>query len=533
MADNEARAQIDKLRKTRPARVIDASGSQLVESNLRDQLIAALAFLRDDLKEEIRLIEQAKIKGGVTLIKDRTAVSGWLELFVIQLGRECETRAAPVEPTERLSPSAELSEHRPSEFGTLAAPLPGPGGRCAVGNIHDEHTLKCACGYDVAKPITTITPSVVDLPALPPDALTYIGDTLIEQAVGADAGQTPAGIMSALGVDPEENATHAAVDKEFAHVTADPIVDPFAPIPTPAWTPSTPPGARKLTALDLLQPIDAALLPPHLSFSQATTVSDCGAKYRMQRVEQLPQVPQWANVGGKAFHACVELIEQNPTTAVAGAGWLEQFEQQIELTENEFGMPRQQFRASQQGKEGYDWWRVEGAAMLQRYMSWRQGSGAGQQVLTGPGGAPMLEWETTYDVDGVPFKTIIDSVWTNAHHDTVLGNAQPTAIIRDWKTGSMTPDDRQLCTQAWGLRKAGWQGPILAQFFDARKGTFSEPFDPLERMTWDDVRYFVLSADAQRRLPILPARPSDFCGGCSVAYACPIMAQHKAPKVVK
>lgn len=53
------------------------------------------------------------------------------------------------EPTERLSPSPELGEHRPSEFGTPAAATPGPGGRCAVGNVHDEHTLKCACGYGV------------------------------------------------------------------------------------------------------------------------------------------------------------------------------------------------------------------------------------------------------------------------------------------------------------------------------------------------------------------------------------------------
>jgi len=112
----------------------------------------------------------------------------------------------------------------------------------------------------------------------------------------------------------------------------------------------------------------------------------------------------------------------------------------------------------------------------------------------------------------------------------VWKRADGVAIIRDWKTGSMTPDDRQLCTQAWGLRMAGWQGPILVQFFDARKGVFSSPFDPFERMSWDDVRYFVLSADATRRQPVLPARPSDFCGGCSVAYACPIVAQRRVRK---
>jgi hypothetical protein len=298
--------------------------------------------------------------------------------------------------------------------------------------------------------------------------------------------------------------------------------------------PRTPPGGRQVTALDLLTPIDAALLPAHVSFSQLSTVADCGVKFRLQRVEQLPQVPQWANVGGTTFHRCVEQIEshqQGDPAYAAATLWPIEFEVEIGMTESASGMSRDTFRASQQGRENYDWWRVEGQLMLQRYVDWRQGDSAGQQVLQGPTARPMLEWETVYNVDGVPFKTIVDSVWTEPVEES-SGRAQ-RAIIRDWKTGSMTPDDRQLCTQAWGLRKAGWQGEILVQFFDARKGTFSEPFDPFQRMTWDDVRYFVLSGDAQRRVSIPSARPSDFCGGCPVAYACPIMSQRRAAKVAK
>ncbi len=563
MADNEIKAQIDKLRKTRPARALDAmAGNYSAASEqlpmLRDDLTTTLSFLRDDLKEEARLLEVSKIKGFVTIMKDRNAVAGWLELFVLQLGREGEGEASTT-PSERLSPSPELGEHRPSERGSDAALLPGPGGRCAVGNVHDESTLKCPCGYSAVRDWTAETnvadylsgasdtlptdnadamaeahrvtlarmeASGVFSPSVIADAAAYIGDTLIEQIVGTDAGQASTDIMSALGLNGAEQAAHDTIDRELAHVTADPIVDPFAPIPVQTYAPRTPPGGRQVTALDLLTPIDAALLPPHVSFSQLNTVADCGVKFRLQRVEQLPQVPQWANVGGTTFHAAVEDYESGGRDE-----WETYLDREIVSTENVSGMTRDAFRASQQGKENYDWWRVEGALMLQRYVAWRQGAGAGQQVLLGPNVAPMLEWETVYDVDGVPFKTILDSVWTDSAQG---GMAQGrTAIIRDWKTGSMTPDDRQLCTQAWGLRKAGWQGPILVQFFDARKGVFSEPFDPFERMGWDDVRYFVLSGDAQRRVPILPARPSDFCGGCPVAYACPIMGQRRAAKVAK
>jgi hypothetical protein len=554
MADNEIRMQIDKLRKTRPARALQClpAGTVLTGSIV---LTAILSFLRDDLKEEARLLEVSKIKGAVTIMKDRSAVAGWLELFVLQLGREgerdpaglttpCDGSCGNSDPhdahlapgaLQRLSPSAELGEHRPSERGSDAASLPGPGGRCAVGNVHDEGTLKCPCGLDRTASVdlasaAVFPPSpekVADGKAIT-DYLSGISDQLDATVFGKEnpfaiVDDAAAYIGDALA--PAEQAAHDTIDRELAHVTADPIVDPFAPIPVQTYAPRTPPGGRQVTALDLLTPIDAALLPAHVSFSQLSTVADCGVKFRLQRVEQLPQVPQWANVGGTTFHASVEDYEHGGRDE-----WGTYLDRQIVSAENVSGMTRDAFRASQQGKENYDWWRVEGALMLQRYVAWRQGAGAGQQVLLGPSGAPMLEWETTYDVDGVAFKTILDSVWTDATQGLVQGR---TAIIRDWKTGSMTPDDRQLCTQAWGLRKAGWQGEILVQFFDARKGVFSEPFDPFERMTWDDVRYFVLSGDAERRLPIPSARPSDFCGGCPVAYACPIMAQHKSAKVAK
>lgn len=609
MADKEITAQIDKLRKTRPARAV-AGWSD----HLKSELVGVLSFLRDDLKEECRLLEQARVKGAVSIIKDRTAVSGWLELFIHQLDREggepstptvtgqlvdewqsARTQMASVEsaehsdltdnhgrvwvywkggddalyrhdkglakpasmvvkpdgqlpseqladnpnyqlcsictagwptpttwtqeqlrpplgdlPSERLAPSEVLTEHRPSEFGSPAAALPGPGGRCAVGNVHDEHTVRCPCGLDR----TGESSSTEDYLSGASDVLPDGGAIALVSAMKSDPG-----------ADLNEQAVHDAIDKEYAHVTADPmptVEDPFAPIPRVQLGALTmPPGGSKWTTRDLLAPVDAASLPLHLSFSQATTVNDCGAKYRMQRIAGLPQVPQWANIGGKAFHRCVEEMEREPGEYDASC-WDAVFEAMTQVAEHESDMVRESFRASQQGRENYDWWRVEGAAMLQRYVDWRLGAGAGEAVLNGPSGKPMLEWETTYDVDGVAFKTIIDSAWSYQN--------DLTAIIRDWKTGAGTPDDRQLCTQAWGLRKAGWQGKILVQFFDARKGSFSEPFDPFERMSWDDVRYFVLSADAQRKLPILAARPSDFCGGCSVAYACPIMAQRRIKK---
>lgn len=652
MAEKEIVAQIDKLRKTRPARVIETMQTHYgndggVAPMLAHDLTIALTFLLLDLKDEARLVEQAKIKGGMSIMKDRLAVAGWLELFVVQLGREPGAPPVEREPapdrTEPVTSHEALNEFVSDMAAQGRGELLAGDKRCAAKGInHDVHTWlgpkdqttgssrwRCwggnsasveqvACDGVKLASVTVFPPSpekVTDGKAITDylsgvsdelDALA-LGDTQVQSveldsatpycfrcdtcshlcpgcgdvvdhnemackacrvlagdAAGIDlvkhdasmsitrhtSNGTPytvsgaADVIERLGLSTDEQATHDAIDKEYAHVTADPFVhgdpdlriDPFAPIPRTVWAPAVPPNGAAWTSADLLAPVDAAFLPAHLSFSQVTTVGDCGAKYRMQRIAQIPQVPQWANIGGTTFHTCVQTIEESGNEQALtdrpalDSLWNTTLENEIQMIEQASGMTREQFRASAQGREGYDWWRVEGAAMLQRYVDWRQGAGAGQAVLQGPTARPMLEWETTYNVDGVPFKTILDSVWTDSTQGGMVQGR--TAIIRDWKTGSMKPDNRQLCTQAWGLRMAGWEGNVLVQFFDARKGTFSEPFDPFGElgMTWDDVRYFVLSADAQRRLPILPARPSDFCGGCSVAYACPIMSQRKAPK---
>jgi hypothetical protein len=68
---------------------------------------------------------------------------------------------------------------------------------------------------------------------------------------------------------------------------------------------------------------------------------------------------------------------------------------------------------------------------------------------------------------------------------------------------------------------------ILGQYFDARRGTWTEPVDLLQAHPFEAFQYRVTAAHAQKRALTTgptPARKSDFCGGCAVRYACPIMA---------
>jgi hypothetical protein len=312
-----------------------------------------------------------------------------------------------------------------------------------------------------------------------------------------------------------------------------------------------PAGGRRFTYAELLTPVPAASLPPHLSHSQGNTIGDCATKYRLQRVEALPQVPQWANVGGSAFHAAVEVIEREEiVTPGSCAGdrwnvdlmWKHHFEEQIRLVSASSPVPVSVWRASRKGAEGRQWWEVNGPLMLRRYLDARPSEPTSnlpaQPHVYGATGDPFqlaIELELTVDVPTpygpIPFKAQIDRV-TNAPQP---GPGSPesnwiTLVIRDYKTSYERPTDTtQLGDYANALRL--WGVPesvkILGTYFDARRGEWTTPVDLLDAHPFEAFQYRVTTAYAQRRALTTgptPARPSSYCGGCSVRYACPIMA---------
>jgi hypothetical protein len=297
-----------------------------------------------------------------------------------------------------------------------------------------------------------------------------------------------------------------------------------------------PPGARKLTFADLLQPVAAASLPPHLSHSQGNTISDCPAKYRMQRVDLLPQIPQWANIGGTATHSAIEAIEQTMVNAAQAGrplkldgydvelGWKEHFEATISAVAAATTVPRSVWRSSRKGAEGEAWWWVNGPKFLRAYLDARPDE---PSLMTGMAAAPAIEWEVTTDVPTgygpVQFTAKIDRVT----YDERTGGY----VIRDYKTSYERPTDTtQLGDYAHVLilaKQIFADRPILGSYFDARRGTWTEPIDLLAAHPFEAFQYRVTTAHAQKRALTTgptPARPSSFCGGCSVRYACPIMA---------
>lgn len=298
-----------------------------------------------------------------------------------------------------------------------------------------------------------------------------------------------------------------------------------------------PAGGRAVTFAELLTPVPAASLPPHLSNSQTDTIGDCATKYRLQRVEALPQIPQWANIGGTAFHAAVEAIERmvakEPDLRLdaldVDVAWKHHFEGQISAVAATTTVPISVWRAARKGAEGEQWWRVQGPLMLRRYLDARPTDVTAEFAIgTGASSAePAIELDRTADVP-----TPYGSVQFNAKIDRVSFDRETmTLTIRDYKTSYERPTDTtQLGDYAWVLTLAGHvsqQVKILGSYFDARRGEWTEPVDLLAAHPFEAFQYRVTTAHAQKlALTTGPtsARPSNYCGGCAVRYACPIMA---------
>lgn len=313
-----------------------------------------------------------------------------------------------------------------------------------------------------------------------------------------------------------------------------------------------PPGGVPATYAELLTPVPRAALPAHISHSQIGTAGECGVKYRLQRLPRdervdqrlapVEQIPQWANIGGSAFHAAIEDIERGvlaTSPEVLNATppetlWEQHFGAEIAKIEATSPVPRSRWRASKQGAEGETWWNANGPLMIERYLKARPAeptAGMPRQPQDQWGALEdAIELERTVAVQTpygpIAYRAVIDRITVRPPEH---GDSDVTLIIRDYKSGDRMPDStQQLGEYAQVLRLLGVPPSvrILGSYFNARKGTWTPEVD-LEAAGWtaEWFAYHVASGHAERlKLTAgpTPARPSSFCGGCSVRWACPV-----------
>lgn len=279
----------------------------------------------------------------------------------------------------------------------------------------------------------------------------------------------------------------------------------------------------------------------HRSVSQVEGFSDCGTRYALSDME----TPAWWNVGGKALHRCVETINRYvamyrsfndaaPGVRDAEHMWLKAFD--AEISDQHAATPdhpMSTWRAAKKGLENYDWWRVEGPPMIERYVAWLRGMLAdGWQIARTVDGRPVIELEVYTNVGAaVPNLSIIDLALYHGPRDLVL--------VVDVKAGNSAPKSTfQLGVYGWALLGvlAGnlRRDRVRGAYYRARTGELvpnavqgipsNAGWPILGIHPWADVVQRYRETDMIERQGVYIPNVTTFCGGCGVRDLCPAQA---------
>lgn len=272
----------------------------------------------------------------------------------------------------------------------------------------------------------------------------------------------------------------------------------------------------------------------HRSVSQIEGFGDCGTRYALSDME----TPAWWNVGGKALHRCVEAINHEvangdrltpgPHPPDTSPIWLKAFD--AEIADQHAATPEHPmstWRAAKRGLENYDWWRVEGPPMVEKYVTWLRGMLAdGWDIARTVDGRPVVELEVYTNVGAaVPNLSIIDLALYHGPRDL--------ALVVDVKAGNSAPKSTfQLGVYGWALLGvlAGNLRPdrVRGAYYRARTGELvpsGMPGWPILGMhPWADVVQRYRETDMMERQGVYIPNVTTFCGGCGVRDLCPAQA---------
>lgn len=302
-------------------------------------------------------------------------------------------------------------------------------------------------------------------------------------------------------------------------------------------------------------------VPVHLSYSQMNTLSDCGGRYFLEKVQKVPSRPGWANVGGSAVHRVTEdldlLMLQGEYIADLDEitrRYTAAFEEQIEIEKvRSGGYEPAEFRASGRAskqwpdKEGPEWWLHHGPLHVKGWVGYRDACGwdiAMFDVMTEGGEIqerPAVELDIEFVVwldeaswasdnpappmgkwlEGEDYVRVIGSI------DRVLCQRDPDTgemvyYIVDLKSGSRKPVGKaQLLTYRRGLLEKWGVDARWAGFYMTRDGQSTIPIDvgAIDLAVIDDG--FRKKHQARMRGDFV-YHESSLCVACGVNSYCPI-----------
>lgn len=259
----------------------------------------------------------------------------------------------------------------------------------------------------------------------------------------------------------------------------------------------------------------------YLSHSSLTSWLDCGERYRLERIENVPQQKSWWLVGGSAFHKASEYLDlgtEENTAAAWKRAWDEQYAEDIPAG-SDHSKIRAGGRVSKQWpeKENIDWWQETGPDMLVKYVEWRDAKFAeGWQWFRLPDGSAAIE---------VPVQLVLnegtdDQVLVKGYIDRVMVTDDGELLVNDLKSGSRQPASTlQLGIYAQGFARAFGVTPILGGYYMSRKAELTGPVSLLHYTPELIGRWFGMAQEGISDGIFIP-HVSSFCGTCSVKPYC-------------
>lgn len=289
-------------------------------------------------------------------------------------------------------------------------------------------------------------------------------------------------------------------------------------------------------------PIIAAATPPrgHVSHSYVETYEGCSLSAMLRDASRAGHVgasrPSWSQLGGQAFHRAVEILERMALSGVVIADdpealWNQHFDAVIkEQLDALVGTPYADsatWYISNRGKEGFDWWRVEGAKMLGLYVkhhtpTWR----ANNPTFLLQDTTPVIELEYSMSIRsldgerGLTAQGFVDRA--------TLDLTTYSLTVLDYKTGSREPESTfqlgeygHALLMAMGIAAEPADRPILGRYWLARKGIYTDAVPVVTRHPLAELQYRYDAAARGTQARIFAPHVTNLCKSCSVVDYCP------------
>jgi hypothetical protein len=250
----------------------------------------------------------------------------------------------------------------------------------------------------------------------------------------------------------------------------------------------------------------------YVSYSGISTWQDCGWKFYLSRVQQIPEKGSWWLVGGNAVHTASEMFDKGEGTdpkTLFDEAWQVTCSRYITegVDPTEFRTSGRKTREYPQGEDAA-WWLANGPGMVQNWIDFRRTSGFS---LVEIGGVPAIEVEVQAEVGGVMVRGFIDRV---------MQDPDGKLCALDLKSGSREP----VSPIQLGIYRALLEAnlgivPERGYYWMARNGRASQFHDltvytPQTLASW--VQGFSLAVANDVFIP----HPSNLCGTCGVNQSC-------------